>query len=221
MTRKIVIFGCGDIAQLAHFYFTEDSVDEVVAFTVDAEYREVEEFCGLPVVDFETVADRYSPDDYSMFVAMSYNQLNQSRAAKVGAAKEKGYALASYISTKATVLTKEPIGENCFLLEDNTVQPFAQIGENVTLWSGNHIGHHSVIEDNVFIASHVVVSGGTTVGEYSFVGVNVTLRDHIRIGKGNVLGAGALVVKDTPDDALYLASPAELSKVPASRLPRI
>jgi len=97
---------------------------------------------------------------------------------------------------------------------------FVKIGNNVTLWSGNHVGHHSTIEDHVFVASHVVISGGVTVGEGSFLGVNVTLRDHITIGKGNVLAAGALIVKDTPDDSLYVGAPAERSKVPASRLPR-
>lgn len=221
MKRKIVIFGSGDIAQLAHFYFSEDSELEIAAFAVDAEYKKADEFEGLPVVAFEEVQERYPPDDHAMFVALSYNQLNRLRARKVAEAKEKGYSLASYISSRATVLTKEPIGENCFLLENNVIQPFAKIGNNVTLWSGNHVGHHSTIEDHVFVASHVVISGGVTIGEASFLGVNVTLRDHITIGKGNVLAAGALIVKDTPDDSLYLGSPAQLSKVPASRLPRI
>ena len=56
-------------------------------------------------------------------------------------------------------ISPRPPGDNCFILEDNTVQPFVTIGNNVTLWSGNHIGHDSVIEDDCFISSHVVVSG--------------------------------------------------------------
>ena len=36
---RVVIFGAGDIARLAHYYFTHDSDHEVVAFTVDEEYR--------------------------------------------------------------------------------------------------------------------------------------------------------------------------------------
>tara|TARA_R110002096_G_scaffold15071_6_gene53173 strand:- start:9060 stop:9725 length:666 start_codon:yes stop_codon:yes gene_type:complete len=221
MSRKLVIFGLGDIGELAHFYFTEEGNYEIAAFAVDREYRKADEFCGLPVVDFEEVQDRFPPSEYSLFVALAYTEINQLRARKVGEGKEKGYALASYVSDKATVLTKEPIGENCFILEDNTIQPFVRIGNNVTLWSGNHIGHHSVVEDHVFIASHVVVSGGVTVGEYSFIGVNTTLRDHIRIGKGNVLGAGSLIMADTEDDQLYTAPSAKLAKIPASRLPKI
>ncbi|KAQ91303.1 sialic acid O-acetyltransferase NeuD, partial [Mycobacterium tuberculosis MD15212] len=50
MTKPLVIFGSGDIAQLAHYYFTRDSEYEVVAFTVDRDYASVSEFCGLPLV---------------------------------------------------------------------------------------------------------------------------------------------------------------------------
>lgn len=38
MRKPLVIFGSGDIAQLAHYYFNTDSNYEVVAFTVDASY---------------------------------------------------------------------------------------------------------------------------------------------------------------------------------------
>ena len=56
MKKPLVIFGSGDIAQLAHYYFSRDSNYEVVAFTVDANYIKESEFCGLPVVAFEDVA---------------------------------------------------------------------------------------------------------------------------------------------------------------------
>ena len=100
-----------------------------------------------------------------MFVALSYAKLNAVRKEKYLAAKALGYRLASYVSPRATVLNDGRIGDNCFILEDNTIQPFVTIGNNVTLWSGNHIGHHSTIRDHCFIASHVVVSGGVEIGE--------------------------------------------------------
>src|SRR5205085_4920123 len=100
------------------------------------------------------------PDRFGFFVAVSYAKLKALRAERVAAARAAGYRLVSYLSSRATVFPGFEPGENCFILEDNTIQPFARVGENVTLWSGNHIGHHSVVEDDVFIASHVVVSGG-------------------------------------------------------------
>jgi len=219
---KLVIFGCGDIAQLAHFYFTTDSAHEVVAFTVDRAYLPPDAtFCGLPVVPFEEVEQSYPPDAHAIFVALSYSKVNQVRADKVDEAAQKGYSLASYISSRATVLTQEPIGENAFILEDNTVQPFVKIGRDVTLWSGNHIGHHSEIGDHCFIASHIVVSGGVKVGPRCFIGVNATLRDHITIGEGCVIGMGAMILADCEADGLYAVTGTERAKIPASRLRKL
>jgi sugar O-acyltransferase (sialic acid O-acetyltransferase NeuD family) len=221
MKKPLVIFGSGDIAQLAHFYFSTDSGYEVVAFTVDATYLTNTVFCGLPVIAFEEISTRYTSDHHDLFVALSYSKLNAVRKEKYLAAKALGYHLASLISSHATVLNDGRIGENCFILEDNTIQPFVTIGNNVTLWSGNHIGHHSTIKDHCFIASHVVVSGGVEIGEQCFIGVNATLRDHIKIGEKCVIGAGALVLSDADPEGIYSGTATERSRAPSTKLRRI
>ncbi len=218
MSRPIVIFGAGDIAELAHHYFGRYGGREVAAFAVDAAYLKESTFCGLPVVAFEDVVKAYPPDGYDFFVALSYSKLNLLRKEKYLAAKACGYRLASYVSDRATILNGGRIGENCFILEDNTIQPFVTIGNNVTLWSGNHIGHHSTIKDHCFLASHVVVSGGVEIGEQCFLGVNATLRDHIKIGERCIVGAGALLLADAEPDGVYMGEATARSKVPSTRL---
>lgn len=220
--KSLIIFGTGDIAQLAHFYFSTDSDYQVVAFTVDAAYLDNDKkFCELPIVAFEELINVYSPDTHELFVALSYSKLNALRKEKYLAAKTMGYQLASYISSRATILNGGNIGDNCFILEDNTIQPFTKIGNNVTLWSGNHIGHHSRIGDHCFIASHVVVSGGVEIGEACFIGVNATLRDHIKVGEKCVLGASTLLLADASPEGVYIGQATERSTVPSSRLKRI
>lgn len=221
MKKQLVIFGTGDIAQLAHYYFSTDSNYEVVAFTVDAAYISANEFCGLPVVPFENATNCYPSASHDLFVALSYSKLNQVRKEKYLAAKALGYRIASYVSSRAMLLNDGRIGENCFILEDNTIQPFVTIGNNVTLWSGNHIGHHSTIHDHCFIASHVVVSGGVEIGEYCFIGVNATLRDHIKIGEKCVVGAGALILADAEPGGVYIGQATVRATVPSSRLRNI
>lgn len=221
MKKPLIIFGAADQAQLAHFFFSTDSNYEVVAFTVDENFITENEFCGLPVVSFETVAKHYSPDTYDFFVALGYSKINQIRKEKYLAAKAMGYRIASYVSSRATMLNDGQVGENCFILEDNTVQPFVNIGNNVTLWSGNHIGHHSTIHDHSFIASHVVVSGGVEIGEQCFIGVNATLRDHIKIGDRCVIGAGTLILADADAEGVYIGQATERAKVPSTRLRNI
>jgi len=221
MKKPLVIFGTGDIGQIAHAYFAADSDYEVVAFTLDQAYLTGAEFCGLPVVPFETVTETYPPSSHAMFVALSYTKLNALRREKYEAAKTKEYPIASYVSSRASVLNGGRIGENCFIFEDNTIQPFSSIGDNVTLWSGNHIGHHSTIGSHTFIASHAVISGGVEIGEQCFIGVNVTLRDHIKIGDRCVIGAGALILTDCDSEGVYMAQPTERSRVPSTKLRKI
>jgi sugar O-acyltransferase (sialic acid O-acetyltransferase NeuD family) len=204
----LVLFGAGDIARIAHWYFSNDSEHTVKAFTVDKAYLTTDTLCGLPVVPFEDVLSLYPPNAYKMFVALSYAKMNSIRADKYEKTQELGYDLVSYTSSRCSYLTDTPCGKNCFILEDNTVQPFVTIGNDVTLWSGNHIGHDSVIEDHCFISSHVVVSGHCTVRSYCFLGVNATLRNSITLAPRTLVGAGAIVMKDTDENGVYVSQSA-------------
>lgn len=220
--KKIIIFGLTDAAELAYFYFKNDSAYQVVAFSVDAAYLPADQvFCGLPVLPFESVLDVYPPEEFAFFIALGYSKLNQIRKEKYLAVKAVGYELVSYVSSKATVLNDNNIGENCFILEDNTIQPFVSIGNNVTLWSGNHIGHHTRIADHCFLASHIVVSGRVRVGESCFIGVNATIRDHVTIGEKCIIGAGSLILCDAAPDGVYVGRDTERSRVPSSRVRNI
>jgi sugar O-acyltransferase (sialic acid O-acetyltransferase NeuD family) len=207
---RLVIFGAGDIARLAHFYFRRDTPHDVVAFVVDPEFRAGDSFDGLPLVDTSGLAARYPPGEHAAFVALSYAKMNRVRAAKYDEMKQRDYTLVSYVSSKCTYLSETPPGENCFILEDNTIQPFVRIGNNVTLWSGNHIGHDAVIDDHCFISSHVVVSGHVRIRSYCFIGVNATLRNSIEIAPATLIGAGAVIMKDTKEKGVYLPQRAEL-----------
>jgi sugar O-acyltransferase (sialic acid O-acetyltransferase NeuD family) len=218
---RLVIFGAGDIADVANFYFGRDTRYEVAGFTVDRAYVGDGSFNGLPVVPFDEVSRHFSPADTEMFVAVSYARLNALRKEKYLAAKGAGYRLATYVSSRATVWPGFAPGENCFILEDNTIQPFVAIGNDVTLWSGNHIGHHARIADHCFISSQVVISGGVEIGEQCFIGVNATVRDHVRIGDRCVIGAGALIVANAEADGVYAPEGTERSRVPSSRLRNI
>jgi len=221
LAKDIIIFGLGQIAELAAFYFKHDADRRVVAFTVDGAFLSGDHFCDRPAVAFEDVVRDYPPADYDMFVAVSYAKLNALRASKVAEATAKGYALTSYVSSRAQTFPGFSHGANCFILENNVIQPFARIGANVTLWSGNHIGHHAAIGDNAFLASHIVISGGVDVGDSCFIGVNATVRDHVRIGARAIIGAGALVLADVPERSVIAPSATEISKVPSDRIRRI
>ncbi len=182
---QVLIFGIKDIASLAHLYLTEDSAHDVAAFCVTRPFLPAyPEFEGLPIVPFEDVEREFSPEKFLFFAPMYWHEMNGVRQRVYRQIKEKGYQFVTYLSSRATVLPETSVGENCFILENNTIQPYVTIGDNVILWSGNHIGHHSTISNHVFISSHVVLSGNCSVGDNSFLGVNATIKDNTVIAKG-------------------------------------
>src|SRR5882724_4279801 len=216
---NVIIFGIQDFAQLANFYLKHDSEHEVVAFSVNEQYLPAERSLeGLPVVAFENVEQTYPPAEFHFFAPMSPSRMNRLRESVYRQIKEKGYQLISYVSSKATVFPGIPIGDNCFILEDNTIQPFTSIGNNVVLWSGNHIGHHSVIKDHVSFTSHVVLSGHCVVDEFSFFGVNATIRDRIHIAEGSLIAMSASVTRDTEAWSVYKGNPAKKRETPSTDL---
>lgn len=194
-TKKLVLFGDSAFAEIAYEYFTHDSEYEVVAFTVDKAYLKNNSLFGLPVVPFENVEQLYPASEHEMHIALVYNLMNRVRIRVYNEAKEKGYKLASYISSRAFVWHNVKLGDNCFVFEDNTIQPFVKIGNNNVLWSGNHIGHHSTIGSHNFISSHVVISGFCTVGDANFIGVNATVGNNLDIGSDCLIGSFAHLVR--------------------------
>ncbi len=218
--KKVIIFGNGLIAEVAYYCLKNDSEYDVIAFTADKNFCNSENFNGLPLIPFENVENIYPASEYYIFIPISYSGLNKIREEKYLEAKKKGYKFISYVSSKA-ICDSLDIGENCFILELNNIQPGVKIKNNVILWSGNHIGHHSTIEDNCFIASHAVISGSVTLGKNSFVGVNATIRDNITIGKESIIGAGSLLLKNVPDFSVISPKSTEISKIPSYKLKKI
>lgn len=216
---KVIIFGVQDFAQLAKFYLQHDSEHKVVAFSVHQRYLpEQPTFEGLPVIAFENVEKTYAPSEFKFFAPMSPSRMNRLRESVYQQIKQKGYEMISYVSSKATIFEGVPIGDNCFILEDNTIQPFTSIGNNVVLWSGNHIGHHSVIKDHVSFTSQVVLSGHCVVESFSFFGVNATIRDRIHVAEGSFIAMAAAVTKDTQPWGVYKGNPAQKGETLSNEL---
>lgn len=206
--KKLAIFGSAEIASLAHFYFRHDSDYEVVAFTVDDDYADAQSFEDLPLLGFTEFQKRFPPAEVSLHVALSYTRLNKLREEKYKAAKAAGYTLPSYVCSRSVTWPDLSIGDNCFILENQTIQPTVTIGNNVMIWSGNHLGHGTAIKDHVYIASHVCISGHCVIGERTFMGVNATTADFTTVGADCFITMDASVVRDVPDGAVVLGSPA-------------
>jgi sugar O-acyltransferase (sialic acid O-acetyltransferase NeuD family) len=201
--QKVVIFGSGRGADVAARYFASDSDFEVCGFAVDKPYLASDRFRGLPLVDFDVVEKHFPPSAFRMFVALGFQQMNRLRAGKYEAAKQKGYLCASYVSSKVVTHDAIRAGENCFILENNTINHDVRIGNNVVIWSACQLGDQSLIEDHAWLSSHATLAGQVTIGAYSFLGINCTISNRVTVGRKSYIGAGALVSRDTPENSVY------------------
>ena len=216
--KKLIIVGLSNNAKLAAYYFERDSEYEVLGFAVNKAFKMTDEFYNLPVYDVETLEINYPPDKVDVFIAVGYKDMNAIRENLYLEMKLKGYFLPNYISSRCSFLSEEQIGDNNFILEDNTIQPFVKIGSNNVLWSGNHIGHDVEIGNHNFITSHVVISGFTKIKNNCFIGVNATLRDDIEISDKTLIAAGAIIMKNTNSEEVYLGAKATLVDKKSSEL---
>jgi len=218
--KKLVIFGTGAFAEVAHYYFERDSAYSVVAFTVDASYLAETTFEGLPVIAFEELEASFPPDQTAIFVAVGIQKVNQQRARKVEEVEARGYELASFLSSKAKVADDLVLRPNSFIMEEVTMQPKVSVGKNSILWPRCGVGFRSRIGDHCWLVA-AVLGESVTVGDHTFIGLNATIPSYRNIAPSNVIGAGALILEDTKESSIYKGRGSEVSRVPSYRLPRI
>jgi sugar O-acyltransferase (sialic acid O-acetyltransferase NeuD family) len=207
---KVVLFGNGRFAETNHFYLTQDSPHEVVAFTVDKSHLQRDELLGRPVVPFEEIARLYPPEEHLMAVPLGLKRVNQLRAEKFEQARAKGYRLVSYVSSKAVTWPDATIGESCFVYESVVLKPFARLGRDVIVEAGSVVGHHTEVQDHCFLGPHSVLLGECVVEPYCIIGANAVVREGVKVATGCIVGAGAVITRHTRPGGVYLAPAAEV-----------
>lgn len=204
MKKNLIIIGTGLFAEVAKAYFEEYTDCHVVAFACHQKYRDSDTIYGRPLLAIEKIGMELPTKNHDVFVAIGYGKMNKMRQAVYKEIKRLGYYCRSFIHPGVKIWDSTTIGDNVFIFEDNTIQPFTTIGNNTIFWSGNHLGHHSIIGDHCFISSHVVISGSCIFGNNVFVGVNSTFHDSITIADESLIGAGAIISKSTQKKEVFV-----------------
>jgi sugar O-acyltransferase (sialic acid O-acetyltransferase NeuD family) len=206
---KVVLFGTGRGAYVAFRFLKRDSDHEVCGFSTDQRYIERDTFHELPVVAFESVEQRFPPDQYKFLILLGYQRMNGLRAEKYLTAKAKGYSFISYINSQFYRAEDLNIGENCFILDNQSISLDVKIGNNVVMWSSNHIGDLSTIGDHSWLASHVTVAAEVNVRPYCFLGIGATIGNGLVLGDRTFVGANALVASNTEENSVHVSSTSE------------
>jgi len=206
--EQLVIVGDGEFARIALEYFSCGSGYQVCGFCVEREFMTRAELNNLPVTTVEEIEQTYPASEYTLFVAVTHTQLNRTRTRLFNRLRSCGYRFASYRHPSAFVAASVHVGQNVFIYDSCSIQPFVNIGDNVICGSGSRLSHRVKIADNAYLASGVVIGGFTSVGKNCFLGLNCTVGDQLEICPDVVVAAGAVLVENTRKPHVYRGNPA-------------
>ena len=220
-SRKILIFGTGTGADTARRYFELDSPHQVAGHVVDREFLTAPAFNGRPVVAVDDAIKTFPPDDVLAFVPLGSARMNMLRAEKYRLLKSMGYRFATYVHASNRLEGRCQIGENCFILENQSVNFDAAIGNNVVIWSGCQVGDRSRIGDHAFLAAHVVLNGDVTIGEYAYLGSNCNISNGVHVATQSFIGANALITQNTRERAVHVVEATPAAGIDSLRFVRL
>jgi sugar O-acyltransferase (sialic acid O-acetyltransferase NeuD family) len=219
MKNKLTIFGNGQQAELAYFYFKNDSNYTVESFCIDGSYIKESTFNQLPVIPSEEIT-KYAPaSDFNLFISLGYTDINKLRKEKFELYNKTDYNLVSYIHSSCINYSSK-IGKNCFILENTTLQPCTIIDDNTCIFTTSHIGHHTRVGKHCYIAGGII-SGNVSIDDETFIGAQCVVRDNITIGKKCILGMGSVVMNNVPDYGIVPSCKSEISKLTTLRIKKI
>jgi sugar O-acyltransferase (sialic acid O-acetyltransferase NeuD family) len=122
--------------------------------------------------------------------------------------KKQGLHPMTLIHNTAYVSKSSILQEGIQILPMAKICPRVKIGEYSIINTGSSIDHECILDRGVHIGPNAVLCGCVEIGEYSFVGANATILPRLKIGKNVIIGAGTVVTKDVPDNAIFIGNPA-------------
>ena len=204
---KLAIYGSGGLGRevffLAETVMRHSSPYSELLFIDDT--KPAGYFCSRAMCPFDDFAEKYSPEDTHVVIAVGEPAQRKILAEKIAAAH---YRLGRLISPDLQQSSDIEIGAGCLVFPGSILLPGVTIGENTVLQSGIVLTHDDRIGRNSVLSPRAVLGGAVSVGDNCYIGLAAAIRDHVSIGTDCIVGMGAVVTGNVEANSVVAGNPA-------------
>ena len=195
---KTVIYGAGATARMAAEYLGNRHIGTVADFV---ENDNLEIGCQ-PVFAASALLETFKPEEFSVIICIGYQHggMNTKRKILYELLRDAGYGFETICPIQYEI---DACGS--FIMDGVIICVGAYIGENCFIASNTVIGHDVEIHNHVWINANVSIDGGAVIGEQCVIGTGAVIGTGVRLGDRTLVGPGAVVLRDTEPDSVWLA----------------
>jgi acetyltransferase EpsM len=204
MRNSLVIIGAGGHGRVVHDAAVASDWN-VIGFLDDT--KEIGyKVNGVPIIGGISVIKQSSFLPESDFVIALGDQLSRRNISSQ--VLELGRRLAIVAHPSCIISPYAKIGNGTVLVGGCIVNANASIGSFCILNTASTIDHDGILASGVQISPGVNLAGWVYCGEDAYIGTGAAILPNVRIGARAIVGAGSVVIRDVPDDAIVAGNPA-------------
>ena len=204
--QKAIIIGAGTYGQVYAEYLK--ATYNIIGYIDDNEKLIGNTFNGIEVLGNRVFLFQNIDKNVAVFVPIGSNNVRIELLQKLN---DSEFYTPSFIHPHTYIHDSVKIGKAVYILPETNIMPCTILQDYVMVSMGVNIAHHNLIEGGCFFSQGSNVGASIHIQTKAYMGISSTIMTGVKsVGKNTLIGAGAVVTKDIPDNAIVVGIPAKI-----------